>query len=253
MTGNDRRDFSGIRIEDLDFSGSHLHGPSFEEATITDAFLCGAVVSGYIEGLILNGVEVAPLVEAELDRRQPERIKLRSTDPAGLAEGWAMVDARWRQTVARAKALPEPLTRERVNHEWSFVETLRHMVMAIDCWLMRMIRRQERAYHPWALAGSWLTEHLEWGIDPDAGPSVEEVLPVFWQHMAAVTETMAGLTPAELDRECVPPDTPGHPVTPHTVLHCLHVILNEGWLHDSYAERDLAVLEGRTQPGRSPV
>ncbi len=59
---------------------------SFEGAKITDAWFYNADISGDLEGLRLNGVEVAPLVMAELERRSPERAKLRAADPAGLAD-----------------------------------------------------------------------------------------------------------------------------------------------------------------------
>jgi hypothetical protein len=61
--------------------------------------------------------------------------------------------------------------------------------------------------------------------------------------MDEVEHTIAALTPEELKRVCVPPDAPGHPNSEHTVLACLHVILNEEWEHHRYAVRDLEVLE----------
>ena len=63
--------------------------------------------------------------------------------------------------------------------------------------------------------------------------------------MDEVREVIAGLTPTELARNCVAPDSPGHPRKDHTVLPCLHVILNEEWQHCRYAVRDLDVLEKR--------
>ncbi len=76
---------SGARIEDADFSGARLHAPNFEGAKITDAWFYGADISGDLEGLRLNGVEVAPLVAAELERRFPQRARLRASDPEALA------------------------------------------------------------------------------------------------------------------------------------------------------------------------
>src|SRR5580692_1951351 len=91
------------RLEDADFSHARLHAPNFEGAKISDAWFINADISGDIEGLRLNGVEVAPLVMAELERRHPERAKLRAADPEGLAEAWAMLDDLWQATVARAR------------------------------------------------------------------------------------------------------------------------------------------------------
>jgi uncharacterized protein YjbI with pentapeptide repeats len=90
----------GARLEDANFSGARLHAPNFEGAKITDAWFYGADMSGDLEGLRLNGVEVAPLVAAERERLFPERAKLRATDPAGLAEAWVMIEDTWQATVA---------------------------------------------------------------------------------------------------------------------------------------------------------
>lgn len=82
-----------------------MHSPNFEGTRITDGWLRDAEISGFIGGLRVNGVEVAPLVEAELDRRFPERVKLRAPEPQGLADAWAMIEDVSRTTVARARAL----------------------------------------------------------------------------------------------------------------------------------------------------
>jgi uncharacterized protein YjbI with pentapeptide repeats len=169
----------GARLEDVNFSHARLHAPNFEGAKITDVWFYDADISGDLEGLRLNGVEVAPLVVAELERRFPERAKLRAADPEGLADAWAMIDDRWQATIARARKLPEPVLYERVDHEWSFVETLRHLVLATDCWLRRTVKGRAR------------------------------------------------------------------PTREHTVLECLHVILNEEWEHNSSASRDLDILDNR--------
>ena len=245
MTSEVGREFAGARLEDADFSGARLHSPNFEGTRITDAWLFNADISGDIEGLRVNGVEVAPLVEAELDRRFPERAKLRAGDPPGLADAWAMIEEVWRTTVARARALPAPLLFERVDDEWSFLETLRHLVFATDCWLLRMVRQISRPYHPWGVAGSWLTDPASLGIDPEAKPALDDLLEVRRTRMEMVRETFAALTTAELARVGFPPDAPGHPREPRSVLHCLHVILDEEWQHSRYANRDLTILQAR--------
>jgi uncharacterized protein YjbI with pentapeptide repeats len=245
MTSSDARDFRGVRLDDADFSGTRLHSPNLEGTRITDGWLRNADISGFIGGLRVNGVEVAPLVEAELDRRFPERTKLRATDPQGLAEAWALIEDVWRTTVARARMLPEALLFERIDDEWSFVETLRHLVLATDAWLLRMVRQVSHPYHPWGLAGSFLTDPASLGIDPGASPSLGDVLAVRRERMDAVKETIATLTTQELERICIPPDAPGHPTEAHSVLECLHVILDEEWEHSRYANRDLDVIESR--------
>lgn len=232
----------GARLEDLDLSDARLHAPNFEGTKITDGWFYNADISGDIEGLRLNGVEVAPLVLAELERRNPERVKLRASDPQGLVDAWAMIENIWEATNQRARDLPEEVLHRRVDDEWSFVETHRHLILATDCWLRRMVSGMDHPYHPWGLAGSWLTDPASWGIDPDADPTLQEVLEVRSERMNEVAGTINAITTVELERTCVPPGTPGHPNRIHTVLECLHVILNEEWQHNAYARRDLDIL-----------
>jgi DinB superfamily len=178
-------------------------------------------------------------------RLRAERNKLRATDPEGLTGAWAMIEDIWSGTAARARRLPEPVLHEQVDGEWSFVQTNRHLVLATDCWLRRMVKGMAHPYHPWGLAGPWLTSPLRWGLDPDATPSLDQVLDLRRERMDEVSEVIAGSTPNELERNCVPPDSPGHPRGDHTVLECLQVILKEEWQHHRYAVRDLDVLENR--------
>ena len=182
---------------------------------------------------------------AERVTLRAERDKLRAADPQGLAEAWVMIEGLWSGTVARARKLPEPVLREQVNGEWSFVQTQRHLVLATDCWLRRMVKGIARPYHPWGLGGSWLTSPRRWGLDPDADPSLDQVLDLRRERMDEVRDVIAAATAQELERTCVPPASPGHPRKDHTVLQCLHVVLKEEWQHHRYAVRDLAVLEER--------
>lgn len=235
----------GSRIEDLDLSNVHLHGASFEGAKLTDASLGGADISGDIEGLRINDVEVEPLVRDELDRRHPERAMLRATDVAGLRGAWAMLETLWARTSVRAAGLPADVPHQRVEGEWSFVETLRHLVFATDCWLSRAIELEPHPYHPWGLP--WTGAGTEWatriGIDLGAAPSLAEVTAVRRQRQDAVRGALERLTDTELDAVRTAPDDDGHPSGAHSVRHCVHVILNEEWEHHRYATRDLDVLD----------
>jgi hypothetical protein len=182
---------------------------------------------------------------AERVRLTAERDKLKATDPEGLADAWAMIEDLWSGTVAGARNLPEPILHVQVNGEWSFVQTHRHLVLVTDCWLRRMVKGIVHPYHPWGLAGSWLTGPRHWGIDPDADPPLDQVLDARRGRMQEVREVIAAVNAEELERNCVPPDSPGQPRKDHTVLQCLHVVLKEEWQHHRYAIRDLAVLQKR--------
>ena len=62
-------------------------------------------IDGEIQNLLVNGVDVAPLVDAELDRRHPDRARMRPTDPDGFREAWDIVERLWEGTVARARGM----------------------------------------------------------------------------------------------------------------------------------------------------
>jgi len=253
---SDPLDYRGKRLDDVDFAEARLHSANFEGARITDGWLRNADISGYIDGLRVNGVEVGPLVQAELDRRFPERVKLRATDPEGLAKAWEFIDELWGTTVQRARTMPEAQLFVRVDDEWSFVETLRHLILATDAWFYRMVRSEPRPYHPWGLAGSFLTDPAALGLDYNAKPSLDQVLSVRRERMDTVKDAVALLTVEDLDRVCIPPSTPGFPDEPHSLLKCLHVILDEEWEHNRYANRDLDILatgtDRRTPPPGRP-
>jgi hypothetical protein len=245
MTDERPRQFApGSRVDDLDLSGVHLHGVNLEGARLTDAYLPGADISGDIEGLRVNGVEIEPLVQAELDRRDPERVILRSVDVAGLRQAWTMLEGLWDRTTERAVRLPDELQRQRVDGEWSFVETLRHLILATDCWLFRAIQLKSRPYHRWGLTWTGVSPQLAnlMGVDMTAAPGLSEVLPVRREHQRAVQDQLMRLTDNDLG-EVRTPDEPGHPDGAHAVLHCLHVLLNEEWEHHRYAVRDLDVID----------
>lgn len=247
----DRPPSGPVRVEDVDLAGARVHGLDLEGAQVTDAHLAFADISGDFEGLRINGVDVGPFIEAELDRRFPERVALRASDVAGLRTAWTMLETRWAGTTERAARLPDTLQRTRVEEEWSFVETLRHLIFATDCWLSRAIRLETSAYHPWGLP--WSGPGPEWcrslGLDVDATPGLAEIRPIRLEHQRSVRDALAGLTDDVLGEVRTAPDDPGHPHGDHTVLACLHVLLNEEWEHHRYAERDLAVLEGRSGAG----
>jgi hypothetical protein len=131
------------RFTGVDLRGARFRDCDLRDIKVTDAMLIDADISGLIQGLRVNGVEVAPLVEAELDRRHPERVQLRAAEtPDALRDAWTIIEDLWSATTARAQHLPEAALYERVDEEWAFVETLRHLIFATDAWIRRTILRE---------------------------------------------------------------------------------------------------------------
>ena len=125
--------------------------------------------------IVVNDVDVTAFVEGELDRRHPERVQLREMRTAGDYRAmWDRIELLWAETVARAGRLPEPALHQRVDGEWSFTETLRHLILATDKWAGYMILDKPAPYHPLGLPQPGFTpaDAAELGIDLDARPPV---------------------------------------------------------------------------------
>ena len=71
---------------------------------------------------------LAPKVSAMTT--QPGRA--RPTDADGFRAAWALAEAEWAQTFARARSFSAQQLHERVDGEWSFIQTQRHLVFATD-------------------------------------------------------------------------------------------------------------------------
>ena len=160
---------------------------------------------------------------------------------------WAIVEQLWSDTVARAERLPEAARQERVDGEWSFVETLRHLIFCTDAWASRTILDEPMPYHRLGLPHSSYptADAADLGIDLQVRPSYAEVTSVRADRMAVVRGIVAGLTDAELDRPCRRSPAPGYPDETRSVGRCLRVVMREECEHRRYAIRDLAVLEAR--------
>ncbi len=245
MTSYLRADLSDSRFEEVDFSRARFRNVYFRDTVIRGAWLQGVEIDGYLDDVRINGVDLGPLIEAELDRRDPDRVLARPTDADGFRRAWDVVMRRWDAAVERARALPEELLHERVDGEWSFVETLRHLVFASDAWVLRAEQGQPSPYHPLGLPHSEMAADTP-GIphDPDARPSLEEILDVRRDRTATVAGVLHDLTDERLAEMTRPVLEPGYPESESfLVQRCLGAVVSEEWLHREYAERDLARLE----------
>ena len=240
----DTDELRGARFTRVDLSGARFRDVDLRGAKIVDAFLAGADLSGIIDGLRVNGVEVAPLVEAELDRRDPDRVRIRNAkDPDALRDAWSLVETRWAATMERAGRLPEATLHERVDEEWSFVETLRHLIFVTDAWVRRPILGAAD-YHPLGLPQSGFGDASWIGIEAGVAPSFAEVADARTDRMRIVREIVDQLTASEFARVCGQNPAPGYP--PQTIVPvglCLGVTCDEEWQHHGYAVRDLDLLE----------
>ncbi len=246
-----KQDLSGARFEQVDFSRAWFRNVYFIGATLRGAWLEDVDIDGEIRNVRINGVDIGPLVEAELNRRYPERRKLDPADAAGFREAWAIIERAWPPTIERAKRLPPDLLHERVDGEYSFIQTLRHLVFATDAWVRRAILGLPLPYSPLGLPHDEMEPDPSLPNEPDARPSLDEVLALRADRMRTVHDVIATLTDDVLGGDTDPVPPPGYPPAgSYPVRRCLRAIVNEEWLHRLYAKRDLAVLEqrGRLNP-----
>ena len=234
------------RYEDADLRGARFIRSTLEGAVMRGVVLAGADLDSpwLSEGgsLLVNGVDVAPLVESELNRRFPGRELRTAGDPEGLRAAWAAVESAWAAALERVETLPAGTVDVSVDGEWSFAQTLRHLVTATDTWLLGAVQGLERPYHP---LGQPHSEYYTDGYDPSVfsseTPSYAKVLAVRAERQAMVRDYLAGVTAAELQ---VSRPNPWAPEYPETTRTCLHTILGEEWDHLRYALRDLDAVTG---------
>lgn len=245
MTEFHGENLSGARFEHVDLTGARFRSVDLTGVVIRGAYVADADITGQVVSLRINGVDVAPLVEAELDRCDPDRVKMRPADADGFRAAWDVLERRWEQTVDRARRAAPELLHERVDGEWSFIETLRHLVFATDAWVRRAVLGEPSPWHPFGLPHDEMPDRPGVPRDRDARPSLDEVLALRADRAATVRRVLAGLTDTGLDTMTEPVTQPGYPDgESFPVRECLLVVLSEEWEHRTYAERDLDVLLG---------
>jgi hypothetical protein len=216
--------------------------------TIRDCWLVNVSISGYLSNVRVNGVDVTDFVSAELDRRHLERVQFREGEDADDVRAiWDTIERLWAQALERAGRLPAAALAEQVNEEWSFEQTLRHLVFITDAWASRTVLDEPMPYHPLGLPQSWYpdADAAALGIDLTAQPSYTEILAARAGRMAVMRRIVADLTDEGLGRLCQRSPAPGYPDEERTVIDCISVVMNEEIEHYRFAVRDLAVLEAR--------
>jgi DinB superfamily/Pentapeptide repeats (8 copies) len=143
-------------LQGAEFVDANLRGARFRRADLSAVVMRAVDVRGadidapwLFDGesfLRVNGVD--PLVEAELNRRFPGRADRRAKDPDGLRAAWAALERTWAATLELVAAMPAGTVDVSVGGEWSFAQTLRHLVMTTDTWLGRAILDTEQPFHP---------------------------------------------------------------------------------------------------------
>jgi hypothetical protein len=229
----------GARFVGCDLSRVVMRGVDVDGADVDAPWLLGG------EGVLhINGVDVVPFVEAELNRRFPGRAQRYAEDPESLRAAWAALEATWARTLERVATMPAGTVDVSVDGEWSFAQTLRHLVLATDAWLGRSVLGIEQPFHPlgqpYAEAEG---DGLDMSIFTTGTPAYDDVLEARAGRVAMVRDFLSTVTPESLS---APRPNPWSPEYPETTRSCLHTILEEEWEHHRYAVRDLDTIEARS-------
>ena len=243
----ERVDLGGAQLRNVDLSDAQLRAVDLSRVVMRGVDLVDVDIHGEIQNVKINGVDVGPLIEAELNGRYPLRSKMRPTDPASFREAWDIIEQLWSGTVERARRMDLELLDESVNHEWTFIETLRHLVFATDAWVKRTILGDTSPWDPLSLPMDEMADTPGLPCDRTARPSLDVVLELRRDRMATVRQVIEGLTVTSLNADTKPVQESGWPPPrSFAVRECLLIILNEEWEHRLYAERDLDALDSRT-------
>jgi hypothetical protein len=235
------KEFEGATFVKASFKGATLRFSDVSGVTMRGVDVDGLDIDShdlFFGSLLVNGVDVVPFVDAELNRRFPGRELRNAQTPEGLREGWVAVQAAWQATVA---GTPADLVDAHVADEWSLAQTLRHLVLATDAWLHGGILRVRQPFHE---IGQIFTGAAEAGFDMSIfrvdPPAYEEILAVRAERQRQVTDFLATATADVLAEEREDPwGGDWHP----SVGDCIRVILDEEWAHLRYIRRDLARLQ----------
>lgn len=236
-----------------EFVGCSFSGAVFRESEFTGARLVGVWAdslriesfAGELDGPVyVDGIDVTAFVTAELDKQFPERVLVRNAHtPDQVRAAWALLMREWDATLIRAGALPAETLAESVAGEWSFLQTLRHLIFAIDTWVGHMLEEPQGEWHPWGqpFLGFAHEDSASIGLELSATPSLDEVVDALrgrWDRMstqvdALTDESIGEVRAAQADPERFVTETRGH---------CLATLLNEHAEHRRYAVRDLDLL-----------
>lgn len=221
-------DLRGARFRDVDLTGTR----------ISHAFVVDVEIDATVDRLVVNGVDVTDYVN-QRDAWYPLRGMLQPADPAGMRAGWEAMEAAWSDTIRIARGLDDDQLHESVGGEWSFVETVRHLVLAMDKWFTVPILGG--SHHSIGLPNTGSRDFGRPGIELDAIPSTDEALAVRAGRSTAFRDYLAAVTDDDLDRTVDVAEN-----GPHRVRECLWTVLEEEFWHNRYARRDLAVLAPRS-------
>ena len=229
------RDLSGA-----EFWGVGLRGATFRDVDLTNAeftrvFLVNVDIDALVDRVVINGVDITDYVN-ERDPWYPLRSLIRSPEPEGMRTALTALQDAWAATIALAGELPEAKLHQSVNGEWSFIETLRHLVFAIDKWFT--VPLVGGSFHSMGLPNRGSADFPWPGLNRSASPTFAEAVVARAERLTRLRSYLETLAPADLTNSVEILEN-----GPNPVQECLFTVFDEEFAHNRYASRDLALLQ----------
>ena len=250
MTADESREASGPEPREFEgdlagavFWGANLRGARFRDvdltgAAISHAWVVDVEIDALVDHLVVNGVDVN-----EHDPWHPLRSMLRPADAVAMRETWAALEDDWSKTIASAGELPDEVAHASAGGEWSFVQTLRHLVFAIDKWFTVPVLGGR--FDPVGLPNSGSVDFPWPDLDQSSRPSFSEAVEVHADRAERVRTYLAAVEDADFARSI---EVLENGAT--DIREGLYTVFEEAFWHLRYARRDLALLADGAEDGR---
>lgn len=199
-----RVNLADVVFDDANLGNATFHNVSLEAATIRNANLKNMHIDdAYIEGLTVLGFDIAQLIEAEEDRRDPERARLRMRDchdPQCVREMLARLEEVRDAFRARLRATaPHLLTRAPGPDRWCALEHVRHLLFAEDLYLNHFILQNGHPLNSMGMLPEFLADSPKYqNVGTEPCTDLETVLAAWDTAHAAMMAYLADMTPETL-------------------------------------------------------
>jgi hypothetical protein len=187
----------GAVFDDVNLRGATIHNVNLSNVSIDDA---------NVKGMTIFGIRVDQLIEAELDRRDSERARLRMQDPHdpdSVREVMARLEQVRREFREMLRSTPAGVLVARPSpDQWSAVEIVRHLVFAEDLYLNRWIFRNDRPWNNLGLLPAFLASEPRYsGVGGEPSDDLEIVLEAWNDVHGGTQEFLSDLTSEKLRQD----------------------------------------------------
>lgn len=200
----ENRDLAGAVFRNVNLYKAIFDDVNLGEATIRNANLRNvSIADANVQGLTIFGIRIDRLIEAELDRLDPERVRLRMADPHDPESVRAVMgrldEVRSQFFAVLRDAEGRALTTRPAADKWSAIEHVRHLVFAEDLYLNRWMLRSNESWNRLGLLPAFLANDARYAdVGSQATDDLEAILAA-WHEIHAHTQAfVADLTPETL-------------------------------------------------------